>query len=107
MIDRRGGGETAAMRPARRQKKSSGCRPKRKFSFKDKHALAAVGGRMTALQSTITGLRADLADPDLFGRDAAAFTIKSEALEAAENSLAAAEEEWLALEMRREEADGE
>jgi len=106
MIDQRGGGETAAMRPARRQKKSSGCRPKRKFSFKDKHALAAVGGRMTALQSTITGLRADLADPDLFGRDAAAFTIKSEALEAAENSLAAAEEEWLALEMRREEAGG-
>ena len=107
MIDQRSGGETATVRPARRHKKSSGCRPKRKFSFKDIHALAAVGGRMTALQSTIAGLRADLADPDLFGRDAAAFTIKSEALEAAENSLADAEEEWLALEMRREEAGGE
>ena len=107
MIDQRGGGETASVRPARRQKKSSNSRPRRKFSFKDEHALTAVGGRMTALQSTIAGLRADLADPDLFGRDAAAFTIKSEALEAAENSLAAAEEEWLALELRREEAGGE
>ena len=106
MIDQRGGGETAAVRPARRKKKPSGGRPKRKFSFKDTHALAAVGERMTALQGAIAELRADLADPDLFGRDAAAFTIKSEALGAAENSLAAAEEEWLALEMRREEAGG-
>ena len=35
----------------------------------------------------------------------AAFAAKSSALDAAENDLAAAEKEWLTLEMRREEAE--
>ena len=60
---------------------------------------------MAALQEQIIELLESLNDADLYGRDPAAFAAKSSALDAAENDLAAAEEEWLTLEMRREEAE--
>ena len=47
-----------------------------------------------------------LADPELFARDAAAFAKTASDLTNAEESLAKAEEEWLALEMLREEIEG-
>ena len=97
--------ERAPDKAAKRKHASSSRRGKRKFSFKDKHSLAAVDARMAALQARIAKLRIGLADIDLFGRDAAAFAAKSTALDTAESELAAAEEEWLALEMLREEAE--
>ncbi len=47
-------------------------------------------------------LERQLADPQLYGRDPAAFQRFSQALAAAQAQLAAAEEEWLELETRRE-----
>jgi ATP-binding cassette subfamily F protein uup len=47
-------------------------------------------------------LEAALADPNLYSRDPAGFDRYSRALEAARAQLAAAEEEWLTLEERRE-----
>ncbi len=73
-----------------------------RLSFKEKFALEQLPGRIDALSNEIAKLKAALADPKLFERDAAGFAAKAKALEAAEAALCAAEGEWLALEMRRE-----
>ena len=50
----------------------------------------------------VAGLESELADPGLYARDRAQFERLSEALRQARAELAAAEDEWLALEARRE-----
>ena len=103
MVSQRGGRKKTTEKAATPKRKPEKRRRPRKFSFKDEHALEAVGARMAALGAEITGLRASLADPDLYGRDPAAFAARSSALEAAESAFAAAEEDWLALEILKEE----
>jgi len=62
--------------------------------------------RITSLEARIEALNGVLADPDLYARDRARFKATSSALAAAREELTAAEEQWLALEMRREEIEG-
>ena len=57
------------------------------------------------LQTQIAGLNAVLADPDLYARDPGRFRMTSQALAVARDELAAAEEQWLTLEMLREQID--
>jgi ATP-binding cassette subfamily F protein uup len=78
---------------------------KRKLSFKEKHALEKLPGEMAVLEAEITQLEAKLADPNLFARDAAAFEKTATRLSDARQSLAQKEEEWLRLEMLREEIE--
>ncbi len=78
----------------------------RKLSFKDKHALETLPGRIAGLEAEIARLNAVLADADLYARQPATFADATRALEAATAALAAAEEQWLALEMLREELEG-
>jgi ATP-binding cassette subfamily F protein uup len=47
-----------------------------------------------------------LADPDLYARHPDRFAAASQALENTQGDLAAAEEQWLELEMRREALEG-
>ena len=54
------------------------------------------------MPAKVAALEAALADPGLYSRDPAGFERYSRALEAARAQLAAAEEEWLELEERRE-----
>jgi ATP-binding cassette subfamily F protein uup len=61
---------------------------------------------MEALQADIERLGQSLADPELFARDPAAFDTAAAALKQTEADLAAAEEDWLALEIKREEIEG-
>mgnify|MGYP003636247340 FL=1 len=79
---------------------------KRKLSFKDSHALKILPDRMAKLEEEIAGHKKILADPNLFAKDARRFTDTAAALTKAEAKLAALEEEWLALEMKREEVEG-
>jgi ATPase subunit of ABC transporter with duplicated ATPase domains len=58
------------------------------------------------LEARIEALNGVLADPDLYARDRARFEAASSTLVAAREELTAAEEQWLALEMRREEIEG-
>ncbi len=80
--------------------------PSRRMSFKDKYALDSLPGRIGDLQNEVTRLTAVLADADLYTRQPAVFTAATKALETAQGALAAAEEQWLALEMLREELEG-
>ena len=109
MTLQRGGGiaATAAAKPPRRPKETaprpaSPAPPARKLSFKEKHALEHLPARIAALQAELAALQAALADPALYARDRAAFDTAAAAAHAAEAALARAEDEWLALELKRE-----
>ena len=79
---------------------------RKRMSFKDKHALETLPAKMAALQKEVARLSGVLADPGLYARDAKKFEATSIALAAAQEGLAAAEEQWLELEMLREEIEG-
>jgi len=81
-------------------------RARRKLSFKEKHALETLPARMDALGAEIARLQATLADPSLYARDPKAFADTSATLARAEAELSTAEEQWLELEMLRQEMEG-
>jgi ABC transport system ATP-binding/permease protein len=64
--------------------------------------LARVLVRIETLQAGIRELEQRLSDPDLFRRDAAAFSAASAELAAAQAELASAEQRWLELEIALE-----
>src|SRR5690606_39939602 len=81
-------------------------RPARKLSDKQKFALETLPGKMEEASVEIGRLEAQLADPALYAREPAAYQKLAAALEAERAKLAAMEEEWLQLEMLREEIEG-
>jgi ATP-binding cassette subfamily F protein uup len=76
------------------------------MSFKDRHALETLPARMEALQAEIARLGRVLSDPNLYARKPVDFAKATSALSTAQDALAAAEEQWLALELQREEIGG-
>jgi ATP-binding cassette subfamily F protein uup len=58
------------------------------------------------LQAETARLGRLLADPDLYSRNPIRFSEVTQALAAAQEALSAAEEQWLTLEMLREELAG-
>ncbi|HEY1473979.1 MAG TPA: ABC-F family ATP-binding cassette domain-containing protein [Pseudolabrys sp.] len=76
---------------------------KRRMSFKDKHALETLPKTIAAWQADADGLQEKLADPQFYARDRAGFEKVSAALGDLQHKIAAAEEQWLALEILREE----
>jgi ATP-binding cassette subfamily F protein uup len=79
---------------------------RRKLSFKEKHALETLPVRMETLRAETARHKAVLADADLYRRDRAKFTAATEALANATAALAKAEDDWLALEILRENIEG-
>jgi ATP-binding cassette subfamily F protein uup len=73
-----------------------------KMSFKELHELKQLSVAIEALQAEIKRHEARLAEPQLYSRDNKAFQAATAALAAAAQKLAAAEERWLELEMRKE-----
>ena len=86
----------AAAAPARRGK----------LSFKDKHALDNLPRQMDDMRAQRAKLQAALDDPGLYGRDPARFAKLSAALADTDAKLAVAEDEWLMLELMREDLEG-
>jgi len=74
-----------------------------KLSYNDKRALDLLPGKMVKLEKEIVTYREALADPALYTRDPAKFAKISDALQAAESALTEAEEQWLELEVKKEE----
>ena len=81
-------------------------RSSRKLSFKQKHALETLPKRMDELRALAARIRRELEDLQLYARDPARFAKLSDALVKTEGDIAAAEDEWLELEMLREEIEG-
>ena len=79
--------------------------PRRKMSFKDKHALTTLPATIARLETEIAGLGAKVADPSLFGRDVGGFNAATQRLGKAQGELVSAEEQWLELELRREQLE--
>lgn len=78
---------------------------KGKLSFKDKHALETLPKEMSKLEKRIEKLKNTLAEADFFARDPEVFQKTAKDLETAETTLAEMEEQWLELEMKREELE--
>lgn len=75
------------------------------MNFNDQRALELLPARIAELETQITELNAVLADPDLYARDPARFGAIAAALAVARDELTAAVEQWLTLEMLREEIE--
>jgi ATP-binding cassette subfamily F protein uup len=95
----------ASRRPAAPAPAKAAAAPS-KLSYKEKFALERLPGRIAALGEEIASLKRKLADPAFYDREPAAFNKAAKDLEKAEAALASAEDEWLALEMKREALEG-
>jgi ABC transport system ATP-binding/permease protein len=76
-----------------------------KLSFTDKHLLETLPTRMEEFRSQIEAHNAALAENGLFERDRTAFETAAQKLRETVAALAAAEEQWLELELKREELE--
>ncbi len=74
------------------------------LSFTEKHRLEALPGEIDRLTAEIGKLEAFLADPDLFSTAPLKFQKATDALVERQTALAEAEEEWLVLAEKAEEA---
>ena len=77
-----------------------------RLSNKEQHALTTLPKKMDELRAKRAKLRALLDDPDLYASDPVKFARAGVMLAEIEAELARAEEEWLELEIRREEIEG-
>ena len=112
MVAQRGYG-VGALQPEAKSKPApkpaaapSAAKSRRRLTYADQHALKTSPARIEALNAEIHRLEAALSDPDFYRRDPAAFAAAGKALEAARAELATTEEEWLRLELMREEIEG-
>jgi ABC transport system ATP-binding/permease protein len=78
---------------------------KPKMTFKDKYALETLPGRIAEIDKELANLQKRLADPGLYTRDPAGFDAGSRKLAEMTKQKADAEEEWLRLEVLREEIE--
>jgi len=78
----------------------------RRMSYSEQRALETLPARIASLQSRVEALNGELADSGLYARDPDRVAAKTAALAAAHDELTAAEDQWLTLEMRREEIEG-
>jgi ATP-binding cassette subfamily F protein uup len=78
----------------------------KRMTFKDRHALETLPARIAGLEAEMAKLNATLEIKDLYSRDPARFASTIAMLDTTRQALAAAEEQWLELELRREELDG-
>ena len=113
MVAQRGFGVRApeqAPRPKAEKVASAPATPppasKGKLSFKQKHALETLPREMDKLRAEIAKHNTTLADPNLYAKNPNAFAAASKALTEAEAALSKAENDWLELEMIREELEG-
>lgn len=79
---------------------------KRRLTFKDKHALDTLPKTIAALQAEMNALQTKLDDPQFYARDRAGFEQTTVTLGELQQKIAAAEEQWLELEILREDIAG-
>jgi ABC transport system ATP-binding/permease protein len=97
--------EKAPKRIRRTELRRPAVTPKRRLSFKEKHALEVLPARIEALRGELQELDSSLADPEFHARDPEAFAAASQNYGAKQDELFRAEDEWLNLEVLREEIE--
>lgn len=116
MVTQRGAGMVAEAKSinADSNKKKSNNKPaastsssKLKMSYKDKYALETLPKTMATLENEIAELEARLSDMNFFTKDPEGFQVATDALTDKAIALAHAEEEWLRVEMLREEIEAQ
>ena len=96
-----GSAKAAAAKPGRPAAETE------RLSYKEVRELQLLPARMDALTQELAALQVALADPELYRRDPGAFRANTDRLASAQAELAAAEERWLELEVKREALAGE
>ncbi|MGN7957618.1 ABC-F family ATP-binding cassette domain-containing protein [Agrobacterium tumefaciens] len=114
MAQRKGAAEEK--RKAEKQEKAKAAPPasasqdpskaKGKLSFKQKFALENLPKEMEKAQGEIAKREERMADPNLFTKDPATFNTLAKEMTKLREKLETMEEEWLELEMLREELEG-
>ncbi|OBQ78924.1 MULTISPECIES: ABC-F family ATP-binding cassette domain-containing protein [unclassified Mesorhizobium] len=89
-----------------RAEQTSAKSPAKKLSFKQKFALESLPKKIEAVSASISRLENNIADPSFYERDPVSFQKTIAALDKERTTLASLEEEWLELEMLREEMEG-
>ena len=79
--------------------------PRKRLSPTEQHVLKTSPGRIEALSEQISRLEQRLADPAFYATDRAGFASVGADLAKAQGERAAAEEEWLRLELIREQLE--
>lgn len=114
MVNQRGHGVEAKAKAKAEGKASPAAAPaagkpkeaKRRLSFAEKHALETLPKTLDKLRADAAVLEKKIADPNLYAKDPAAFEKASIALGKLHADIDAAEEEWLRLEILKEELGG-
>ena len=78
---------------------------KQKLSYKQKYALEKLPSEIDALHNEIAKMEKEFSDPDLYTKNAKRFEELSRLLEQKRKDLEAKENEWLELEMLKEELE--
>ena len=87
--------------PAERAKRET----KQKLSYKQKYALEKLPSEIDALHDEIAKMEKEFSDPDLYTKNAKRFEELSRLLEQKRKDLEIKENEWLELEMLKEELE--
>ncbi|KWV44164.1 elongation factor 3 [Rhizobium altiplani] len=107
-IDERRKAEKAAERakPQEAAVSAETAKGKGKLSYKQKFALENLPKEMAKAEAEIAKREERMADPSLFSKDPTTFNRLAAEMEKFRDSLTKMEEEWLELEMLREELEG-
>ena len=81
-------------------------RARGKLSYKDKYALETLPGEIRKLEGEIAALEQILANPDLYAQNPEKFQKTIKALDAARQTHTQHEDNWLRLELLKEELEG-
>lgn len=98
--------EKKAATAGNRDKAQPAAASSRKLSYKQKFALETLPKEIEKKQAEIAAIEARMAKPDYFTKQAEAFARDAKALETLRGDVDRMEEEWLELEVLREEIEG-
>ena len=76
-----------------------------RMSFKDKHALETLPKKIEEARSKINSIKTKLAFPDFYSKDPEGFEGLAKSLSLNESKLSRLEDQWLKLELEREELE--
>ncbi len=110
MLAQRGADVAARAAASEARKPKAGLAPtappppkKKKLSFNQQHALKTLPGRIKDLTGSIAATSEKLAAPDFYAKDPEGFAKLTKQLDKLQTELSACEDEWLELELLREE----